>query len=235
MPTILIGLKDISLDLDKQIDWNALSEEEAISLIKRTYQFLSSEIEVSIVNGIATITLPEEKAQRAEEALKWYSQGTRQAEQGDYKRAAHLFERVLERLPNHIEARRDLAMAHLEMGNIEQAKRRLIQVLNLAPKDAWSYVLLANLYAKHEKDLERAEKWYRKAYELNPQDAILLTNYGALMIEKGNREQAEEFFERAIAANPDLPNSYYSLALLNLQDSKPAQTLEILQDLFVKS
>ena len=55
---------------------------------------------------------------------------------------------------------------------------------------------------------------YRRALVVNPHDPILLTNYGALMAELGNLEQAEEFFERAIAAGPTHPNPYYALALI---------------------
>ena len=142
-----------------------------------------------------------------------------------------LFKRILERIPNHTEARRNLAMAYLESGDKEQAKNHLIEVLRLDPKDAWSYVILGNI-AKSEKRIDQADRFYRRAYELKPNDALLLANYGVLMVDRGNQEQAEEFFERAIEANPSYPNSYYGLALLRFQAGKASEALGVLDRLF---
>jgi tetratricopeptide (TPR) repeat protein len=235
VPTIIVPLKDIQVDEKDHIDLSALSDADAIERLRKIYGFLSPTTDISIKNGMVTITLPEETTQRADEALKWFRQGVKQAEQGEFKRASRTFERVVERLPGHVEARRNVAMAHLELGHIKEAKRLLMQVLQLNPNDTWSYMLLGNIAAKHENDFERAAEWYRRAYELNPQDAILLTNYGALMVERRAWEQAEEFFTRAIQANPSYPNSYYALALLDKQNEKPEQTLEVLHGLFAKT
>jgi Tfp pilus assembly protein PilF len=235
MIAAFIPLKDMVIDPDKDIDLLSLPEAEAIKLIKESFGFLSSSIEVSIKNGIATIALLEEEEAKTAEAPKWYQHGVTNAEQGNYKRAIQQFKKVLEVLPNHIDARRNLAMAYLESGDKETAKNLLIQVLKLDPKDEWSYVLLGNIALKHENDLVRAEKWYRKAFELNPKDAILLTNYGALMTEKGDREQAAEFMERAIEADPAYPNSYHALAVLSTREHKPEQALQLLDDMFSKA
>jgi Flp pilus assembly protein TadD len=106
---------------------------------------------------MVAVTLPKERTELADEALKWYQNGVRQGQRDDYKRAVRLLERVLERPPSHIEARRNLAMSHLERGDKEEAKRRLIEVLKLDPKDAWSYVLLGDICSKQEKAFDRAE------------------------------------------------------------------------------
>lgn len=230
-----IPLSEMVIDPDHDIDLAAMPEDEAIALIKKSMGFLSSEIEVSIKDGVAYINWPDEKAARADEAAKMYDRAVKQAQQGDYNRAVQSFRRVLAFLPNHIDARRNLAMAYLELGDKETAKNVLIEVLKLAPKDSWSYLLLGNIHSKYEKDFVRAEKWYRKAFELDPKDAILLTNYGAVMLERGEQEQAAEFFERAIEANPQYPNSYYALAMLDMKQEKPEQALALLDDLFAKA
>ena len=234
MSTAIIPLKDFIVDPEKNIDLCAMPQEEAVALIKKSFDFLSSSIDVSIRDGVAVITLPEAQTQRMDDALKSIDRAEKHAKEGDYRRAIQLFLRALEVIPAHTDARRNLAMAYLETGDQEKAKDLLVQVLALDPKDEWAYVLLGNIYSKHEKKFEVAEKFYRRAYELDPRDAILLTNYGALMVEKGNREQATEFFERAIEANPTYPSPYYALALLYLQDDKPNLALPYLEDLFAK-
>jgi Tfp pilus assembly protein PilF len=235
MPIIVLPLREIVLDPENPVDLTALPPEQAIELIKESYGFLSNATDISIESGVLTIHLPDEDAQRIDEAAKWFRHGVKHAESGDYRRAIQLFRRTLERLPNHVEARRNLAMAYLESGEEEQAKNLLIETLRLDPKDAWSYLLLGNILAKHDRKSDVAEKYYRRAFELNPRDAILLANYGALMVERGNREQAEEFFERAIEANPSYPNAYYALALLDEQDNHPEKGLSVLDRLFAES
>jgi Tfp pilus assembly protein PilF len=232
MNSVVVALTDMVIDPEQPMDLTQLSEGEALALIKQSYAFLSSALDVSLENGIVTIRLPDEPSPRVDEARKWYRHGVKSAELGDYKRAIQLFKRVLERLPHHAAARRNLAMAYLESGDKAEARNELIHALRVDPKDAWSYMLLGNIHSKYEKNYDRAEPFYRRAYELNPNDAILLANYGALMVERGHREQAEEFFERAVEANPQYANGYCALALLDLQSGKPAQALDYLDRMF---
>lgn len=235
MIAVIIPLKDIVIDPDNPVDLRALSEDEAIQLIKQTYSFMSAEITVTIKDRIATIILPDIEGKQTEQALQWYETAVASARRGDYARAISLFKRVLEVLPNHVDARRNLAMAYLESGDKETALNHLIEVLRLDPNNVWGYVLLGNIYSKYEQDYDKAEKWYRKAFELNPKDAVLLTNYGALMTRRGDHEQAVEFFERAIEANKTFPNAYFALASLDEQDGKTERALSDLDRLFDNS
>ncbi|MGB8646393.1 MAG: tetratricopeptide repeat protein, partial [Anaerolineae bacterium] len=232
MAAAIILLKDIVIDPEHPIDLTALPPEEAIRLIKESFGFLSTTIDVTLADGFVTIKFLDPKESEIAEAEKWYKQALRNAKEGDYTRAVRLFERVVERVPNHVDARRNLAMAYLEMGNLDEAERRIIETLKLDPKDAWSYILLGNIYSKHRNEFVRAEKWYQRAYELNPNDAILLTNYGALMLERGNREQAEEFFDQAIEADPKWPHSYYALGLLSYQNDKFERAIDVIDRQF---
>lgn len=232
MSSIIVPLEDFVVDPENPIDLTKLSEAEAIERVKQSFDFLSSVVDVKLRDGVLTIALPEEKGKRAQEALDWFEHGNRFAQRGEYKRAINLFEKTINRLPNHVEARRNLAMAHLENGDVDLAKDLIVQALKIDPKDTWSYVLLGNIYAKHKRDFDRAEKWYRRAIEINPKDAILLTNFGAVMMERGYLEQAAEFFERAIASDSQYPNSYYALATLHLKERKNQEALRALDDLF---
>lgn len=232
MPTIIVPLKDFVIDPEHPVDLTQFSTSEAIERVKQSFDFLSTVVDVKLYDGILTITLPEEKGQRAAEAVEWFEHGNRLAQRAEYKRAINLFEKTLKRLPNHVDARRNLAMAHLESGDPDTALDLLVQVLKINPKDTWSYVLLGNIYAKNKNDFDRAIKCYERAIAINPDDAILLTNYGAIMLERGQDEQAAEFFERAIAANRKYPNSYYALAQLDLKQRKNAAALQALDNLF---
>ena len=236
MPTIAIALKHIVIDPQRPIDLTACAEHRGHPPHHKTPTASSAPSSTSPSSkGSPIITLPDEKAQRASDALKTFDRALRTAQRGDYKRAISQFHQVLAVLPGHADARRNLGMAYEEIGDVESAKDHIIEALKLNPQDAWSYVLLGNIYMKREKNYDRADKLYRRALEITPNDAMLLTNYGALMGKKGNTEQAEEFYERAIAADPKYPNSYFNLALLALNEGRPDQALATIDDLFARS
>jgi hypothetical protein len=67
---IAIPLKHIIIDPETNIDLLAIPQEEAVELIKRTYGFLSSAIEVTIEGEVAIISLKKPKAEKANEAFK---------------------------------------------------------------------------------------------------------------------------------------------------------------------
>ena len=82
MNTIIIPLKHIIIDPAKPLDLSAIPEQDAIELIRKSYGFLSSAIQVSITDGIATIQLEEARGERIGEALKRYQKAVREAQQG---------------------------------------------------------------------------------------------------------------------------------------------------------
>ncbi|OGQ93982.1 MAG: hypothetical protein A2521_04350 [Deltaproteobacteria bacterium RIFOXYD12_FULL_57_12] len=235
MALVIIPLKQIILDPTNSIDLSLLSEQDAIRLIKESYGFLSSSFDVSIRDGLAVIELKEERSNRTNDAQKTYQKGVRWAQQGDYRKAIKAFAKVLEIIPNHVDARRNLAMAHLELGNVAKAKEHLEQCLKLDPANAWSFVLLGNIYAKHERNRPVAEFYYEAGLATSPNDNILLNNYAALQMEQGNNVKAQELFERALAADLSYPNTYYGLAYLHQVTREPAAAIAILDRLFDQS
>jgi Tfp pilus assembly protein PilF len=233
--TIAIPLKDIMIDPDREIDLVSMDRGQAVDLIKKSFAFLSTVIDVSIEDDIAFITFPEQNKQQVDRALQIYQDAVKAAENGKYGRAIHLFKKTLDILPNHTDALRNAAMAYLEAGNPEEAKNHLVELLRMDPKDAWGYLLLGNIYAKHENNLTVAEKFYLKAYELNPKDSYLLNNYAALMMERKKYEDGQKLFDEAISINPKYPNSYYGLALSYIRQGRIELALVTLDDLFKNS
>lgn len=91
--------------------------------------------------------------------LSWQAQAERLAEragkraaEGHYEKAVGILKRALELQPSLHRARRDLAMAYVKLGDVDNATNHLIEVLRLNPRDAWSWVVLANLYIREKSD-----------------------------------------------------------------------------------
>ena len=141
---IIVRLEDIIVDPEKEINLENIPEDEATELIKKSYGFLSTTIDVHIKDGIATIESTDEQLKSTDEALGFYDDGIKEANKGKYNRAIKLFEKALQKLPEHVDARRNMAMSFLEIGNAEEAKNHIIDVLRLNPKDVWGLILLGN-------------------------------------------------------------------------------------------
>ena len=232
MPTLAIPLKDILTDAADPVDLTMLPEDEAIAQIKGIYGFLASEVEVAIHNGVAVITLPDAKASKTGQAFDKIAQATRAARGGNYRQAIRYYEEALKVLPDHTDARRDLAMCLFEMGNYDAAKQHLIRVLQLDPSDASAFLVLGNLYYQAEQDYGSAERYYAGALDLEPDNPYVLNSYAGL---KGKRKQYAEavvLFERAIDLLPGYPNPRYGLALCLLESGALDAAIATLDDLF---
>lgn len=229
---VYIPLKDIIIDPAKKIDLLSVSKEEAVSLIKNSYGFLSPSVDVTIEGDNAVIRLAEEKAEKVNEALKLYQKGVKEAEKGEYSKAIKTFEKLLEAVPQHVDARRNMAMAYLELGEAAKAEEYLRECLRLDPNDRWTNLLLGNIYARHKRNLDVAEFFFQKCYEIDPNDHLLLNNYAAIMMEKGDIEKARGLFEKAVAIDPAYPNTYYGLAMLYRSADEPESVIETLERLF---
>lgn len=229
---ISIPLKHIILDPAKPVDLSTIPVRDAIELIRQSYGFLAPAINVSIKNNMAVIRLDEPRPEKLAEALQHFRKGGEAAQKGDYQKAIKHYAKVLETIPQHVDARRNLAMAYLEQGKVEPAKILLQECLKLDPANAWTFVLLGNIATKYERNLEVAAFYYETGLAINPHDNILLNNFAALQIERGHAVEAKSLFERALAADPAYPNTYYGLALIHRVTNSPEMALEILEQLF---
>ena len=229
---IVVKLKDVIIDPAKPVDLTAMSAEKAIELLRKAYGFLAANMTFEIRDEMVVITVDYERRQDEEVAKDCFDRGMKQATSGRYNKAVDLFTRALKIVPEHTEARRNLAMALMNAQRFAEAKDQLVDVLRLSPDDVWGYVLLGNIFAKHENDLETGERFYRKALELDPQDSRALINYAALKTERKDPEGARALFEQAIVLDPRPPNPYYGLAMLVNDAGKTAESLAVLDRMF---
>jgi Tfp pilus assembly protein PilF len=95
----------------------------------------------------------------------------------------------------------------------KKTKDPLIDALRLAPDDAWSYVVLGNIFTR-EQDWDSAISFFTKALDLKPGDAYALNGLGAASAKSGDEGSAMRYFEAAIVANPHFPEPRFGKALL---------------------
>jgi Tfp pilus assembly protein PilF len=219
-------------DPEEPVDLTTLPIHEAVVLIEEIYGFLPSTATISLSEDIVTIDIVDVASYRANRARQTLERAVEYARRGRYEAAVRMLHDVLEVLPGNTEARRNLAMSYMEMGHNGDARRHIVEVLRLDPKDAWAFLILGNLCGRIEQDLESAERFYRRAYELDPDDAYLLNSYGAIKAKIGRLDEAQALFERAIKIEPRYPNPRYGLALVHQERDETAAVLGPLEGLF---
>jgi tetratricopeptide (TPR) repeat protein len=204
-------------------------------LVLKQFGFLPQSVMVTVEGDEVVIQYPEESTAAQAEAARLAERAGKRAAEGNYEKAIGILKRALELQPSLHKARRDLAMAYVETGDIDNATNHLIEVLRLDPGDASSWVVLANLYIREKSDKETGEKFLRKALEIAPNDAWALNSLASVTFERGKTDEAISLFEHAIQSNPEFANAYYGEALAFDSAQKPDAALETLHRMFTQA
>lgn len=205
------------------------------TLVLKQFGFLPQPIVVAVEGDEAVISYPEESPGVQAEVTRLAERAAKRAAEGNYKKAIGILQRVLELQPSLHTARRDLAMAYVEVGDIDNATNHLIDVLRLNPRDPWSWVVLANLYIREKSDKDTGERFLRKALEIAPNDAWALNSLAAVYCERGKTDEAITLFEKAITANPEFANAYYGEAVAYKSTHRPDAALQALDRMFAQA
>jgi len=205
------------------------------ALVLKQFGFLPQPVLVQVEADEVLIQYMEEPTAARTEAARLAERAGKRAAEGNYEKAIGILKRVLELQPSLYAARRDLAMAYVEVGDVDNATNHLIEVLRLNPRDAWSWVVLANLYIREKSDKDTGEKFLRKALEIAPNDAWALNSLAAVCHERGKTDEAIKLFGQAIAANPEFANAYYGEAIAYHSAVKPEAALATLNQMFTRA
>lgn len=203
--------------------------------VLKQFGFLPQEVQVHAEGDEVVVQFPEGSPAVQEEASRLLERAAEHAPQGNYQKAISLYKRVLELQPHVYEARRDLAMAYMEIGDVENAAKRLSEALLINPRDAWGWVVLGNLYTRKKADKDTAEKFFRKALEISPNDPWALNSLAAVYCERGRMDEAMRLFDRAIAADPEFANPYYGKALALASNERAEVAIEMLERMFERA
>src|SRR6266542_3692302 len=231
MREIRLKVEDL-FEIDPQTDHCPKDLASITAYVLKHYAFLPMPIAVILEGDEVVISYPEEADTKRNEAARLAGRAVKWAGEGDYEKAIGIYKRVLELQPSFHAARRDLAMAYMELGDVENATNHLIEVLRLDPKDAWSWVVLGNLYIREKGDPETGEKFIRRALDIKPDDAWALNSLAVGFQKRGEIQKAVEYFDKAIAVNPEFANPYYGKSLALAEHGQPEAANETLTRLF---
>ena len=230
---ITIPLQDILIAPGKRFDPGEHTDQDVITRIKKLYGVIAEVMSIVVDDKMVHIEFRNATPEKHKEAIKKLHKGVEEAKKGRRAKALDLFIEVLAVMPENLDARRNMAKVHLELNNIEMAKKAFNEVLQLNPTDHAAAISLGNIYARNENNLEVAAFYYDICLRHHPGDAMLACNYAALMLEKGEFQKAEALFKQAIKGG-NLPNAYYGLALLYRMASELDASKTILETMFAR-
>ena len=98
-------------------------------------------------------------------------------------------------------------IAALKKEELELGER----ILREFPSTELSLILIGNIYRKHGNSTE-AEKYWKKALELNPERPDAYNGMGWIALEKGEYEKAIVFWRKVLEINPKKPRVHNSIA-----------------------
>jgi tetratricopeptide (TPR) repeat protein/tRNA A-37 threonylcarbamoyl transferase component Bud32 len=155
-------------------------------------------------------------ARPATMALDYYLVAYERFEQGQVEEALHDFDGVLTLQPDSFWAKYLQALCYLRTRRWESAKVGLIACLSQRPDSFWARLALATAFSQL-REFSTAETHFGQVLAQAADDparrAIALTNRGSMWIRQQRWDQAIADLRAAIAAQPDSPGPYISLAL----------------------
>ena len=125
----------------------------------------------------------------------------------EYVRAADL-------LPQNNDAQIKAATFLMLAGQFEDARTRILPVVERDPTNVEAQLILGNSLAGL-KDLDGAVKEIESAIELDRSRGLTYSNLGALRLAQGQKDQAQAAFQKAVEVDPRSINAW--LALANFQ------------------
>lgn len=122
-----------------------------------------------------------------------------------------------------------VAMAYMQQNDMENANRKLQRALKLAPEYYVTHLMLGRLYQRLQ-ELKLAERHFKYALELKPEDSSALDNYAQFLCVEGRAEEAQEYFLQAadnpLYETPEIP--YTNLATCLISADRKEEALDYL-------
>jgi len=149
---------------------------------------------------------------RKEDRERWNDYGIGLLLQGDLKAAVTAFRRVTEAEPGYADGWLNVARAHLQEGNTEEARPWLEHALALQPNLARTNFFLA-LVKKAQGDYDGALSALQRAAAQYPRDRVVLNQMGRILFLQRKYQEAVRALERVLLVDPEDLMAHYTLML----------------------
>jgi Flp pilus assembly protein TadD len=131
----------------------------------------------------------------------------------DYAKAAEWYEKAVAANPNDFSAQSDFAMMYMEQGQLDTARKKLLEVA--ATPNATREVFYNLGEIERARDAaDEAAKWYQRAADTDPSWGKAHIGLGYVAIQKGDIATAIKHLEKAVSVATDPADQAMAKALL---------------------
>ncbi len=143
----------------------------------------------------------------------------------DFDTAQAAAERAAELRPGFVDPLMMLATLADQRGDLEEARRRCIEVLQVDPTTTAAGVLLGFTYVREQR-YDEARSWFLKAIESEPGYEAAAYNLASLAEETGELEDAVAWFDVASALDRRDPRALARIANIRIAQGRPEDALK---------
>lgn len=136
------------------------------------------------------------------------------------------FEKAIKVLPDDPDLIHDRAVCLFNLGEKKAALAELNRALDLQPDYSYRYASRAYMRSAL-KDVEGAIEDYKKAIELDPEDAISMNNLGLLEEQQGYKKEANERYQLADELNQILDERGIAPDFKAAPNEKPSEPAKV--------
>ena len=122
------------------------------------------------------------------------------------------YRRVLVQNPRHADALHLLGKIRLHQNDFDGAETLIRQALAL--NECTTFLDSLGLVLRKTNRFTQAEEIYRRALDLNPDDARIHNNFGNLLSDVQRPSEAEAEYRRALEIKPDYPEALHNVGML---------------------
>ena len=196
------------------------------------YGFLPDSAEMRVDQDVVVLSWPDATTSNKAEAERLAQKAAQRAQRGEHAKARDILKAALGLDPSLGDARRDLAMVCVEMGEMDEAKNHLIEVLKLNPSDAWALVILANNYVREDEDFDTAKRFLQRALELKPDDPWAMNSLAAVLTQTGDEEEGMKLCDEILRKHPGFAIPYMNKTLWLVKAQKFTEAASVLREMF---
>ncbi len=126
--------------------------------------------------------------------------------------------------PDRVEPYRPLAMTYINLGDTTAALAALQKGLEKMPEDEGMVIAAAEVFSMAGKP-DDAEKYFKRALEINPNNSDVYQKLGMLEASRKNWDKSNEYYRKAMEMDPDNADLAYNIGVSLYNQTKTEEAI----------